>query len=170
LDIAQDRELIPNGETGGLIIFNDQPTSWDAWETDIHHLQTPHPLEFTNIEVHENGPLRASLSSEVKYGQSKIAITISLDAITATLKADSRSFFRFDAKVDWHERHMFLKFEIPLNIHSPNATFETQFGNISRPTHRNTSWDIAKFEVCGHKVGEGHGLRKYTDMPIVILP
>jgi alpha-mannosidase len=34
--------------------------------------------------------------------------------------------------------------ELPLDIHSPNATYETQFGYVQRPTHKNTTWDIAK--------------------------
>ncbi|KAI0076782.1 hypothetical protein K474DRAFT_1597331, partial [Panus rudis PR-1116 ss-1] len=62
--------------------------------------------------------------------------------------------FIFNAK-DWHERHKFLKcsyLELPLDIHSDNATYETQFGFVQRPTHKNTTWDAAKFEVCGHKV------------------
>ncbi len=42
--------------------------------------------------------------------------------------------------------------ELPLDIHNDNATYETQFGHVQRPTHKNTTWDIAKFEVCGHKV------------------
>lgn len=42
--------------------------------------------------------------------------------------------------------------ELPLNIHSDHATYETQFGHVQRPTHKNTTWDMAKFEVCGHKV------------------
>jgi len=36
--------------------------------------------------------------------------------------------------------------ELPLNINSDNATYETQFGHVQRPTHKNTTWDIAK--VC----------------------
>ena len=31
------------------------------------------------------------------------------------------------------------------------ATYDAQFGCVSRQTHKNTSWDSAKFEVCGHK-------------------
>jgi len=77
-----------------------------------------------------------------------------LDAITASLRPKSRSLFLFDAVVDWHERHEFLKFELPLNIHSDNATYETQFGHVQRPTHKNTTWDAAKFEVCGHKYAD----------------
>ena len=44
------------------------------------------------------------------------------------------------------------KVEIPLKIHSDVATYETPFGHVQRPTHKNTTWDLAKFEVCGHKV------------------
>lgn len=81
----------------------------------------------------------------------------------ATVKPDSRSLFRFDAEVDWRERHEFLKcklispisivqlskfwtVELPLNIHNDNAIYETQFGYVQRPTHKNTTWDMAK--VC----------------------
>ena len=42
--------------------------------------------------------------------------------------------------------------EVPLNIHSDVATYEAPFGHVQRPTHKNTTWDLAKFEVCGHKV------------------
>ena len=69
---------------------------------------------------------------------------------TATLtRKSSRSFFRFDAEVDWRERHEFLKFELPLNIKNNYATCETQFRHVhvhvQRPTHKNTTWDMAKF-------------------------
>ena len=41
--------------------------------------------------------------------------------------------------------------EFPWVIKSDVATYETQFGAVQRPTHQNTSWDWAKFEVCGHR-------------------
>ena len=31
-----------------------------------------------------------------------------------------------------------------------HATFGTQFGHLERPTHRNTAWEEARFEVPGH--------------------
>jgi alpha-mannosidase len=34
---------------------------------------------------------------------------------------------------------------------APRATYEIQWGNIERPTHRNTSWDWARFEVAAQK-------------------
>uniref|UniRef100_A0AAX7UVJ3 alpha-mannosidase n=1 Tax=Astatotilapia calliptera TaxID=8154 RepID=A0AAX7UVJ3_ASTCA len=57
----------------------------------------------------------------------------------------------FQFQVQWAESHKFLKVEFPVRVRSPNATYEIQFGHLQRPTHRNTSWDWAKFEVWGHK-------------------
>ncbi|KAJ6573329.1 glycoside hydrolase family 38 protein [Mycena sp. CBHHK59/15] len=154
VDVQLKRELIQEGATGGLVIFEDRPNFWDAWDVEIHHLEKATPLVFSDVSVVAQGPLRASVQAQVKYGQSNINVTISLDAVSASTKAESRSLFRFDAFVDWHQRHEFLKFELPLNIHSDNATYETQFGHLQRPTHKNTTWDMAKFEVCGHKYAD----------------
>ena len=53
--------------------------------------------------------------------------------------------------IDWHEHQILLKSLFPLDIHTNEATFEIQYGNVTRPTHYNTSWDAARFEVCHHK-------------------
>ncbi|KAF8064431.1 glycoside hydrolase family 38 protein [Lyophyllum atratum] len=148
LDVKLGRELIAEGATGGLVIFEDHPNYWDAWDVEIHHLETAKQLEFTNVSVVAQGPLRGSVKAEVKYDKSLISVTVT------SVKENSRSLFHFDAVVDWHQRHEFLKFELPLNIHNDNATYETQFGHVQRPTHKNTTWDIAKFEVCGHKYAD----------------
>lgn len=50
-------------------------------------------------------------------------------------------------QVHWHEAHKFLKVEFPARVRSPQATYEVQFGHLQRPTHHNTSWDWARFEV-----------------------
>src|SRR5258707_14303402 len=56
-----------------------------------------------------------------------------------------------DAHIDWRERHILLKVAFPVDILAPNATYEIQWGNVQRPTHRNTSWDWARFETCAQK-------------------
>lgn len=53
----------------------------------------------------------------------------------------------YQFQVQWAESHKFLKVEFPVRVRSPNATYEIQFGHLQRPTHRNTSWDWARFEV-----------------------
>lgn len=87
---------------------------------------------------------------------SSIKLAVSLDACAP--------YVMFDVCVDWHENRKMLKgilptspylvltfvVEFPVNVLSSEATYSTQFGHIKRPTHKNTSWDIAKFEVPGH--------------------
>ncbi|KAF8309652.1 glycoside hydrolase family 38 protein [Clavulina sp. PMI_390] len=161
-DVLLERELIPEGKTAGLMMFTDRPTYWDAWDTEVYDVKSGKPLEFTSLKVLESGPAYASLESVVKYDKSTIKITISITSLSATLAEDSRSYIRFDADVDWRQRHEFLKFEIPLNIHAQEAIFDAAFGNVARATHRNTSVELAKFEVCGHKYADlseyGYGL------------
>ncbi|KAG8887766.1 Glycoside hydrolase, 38 vacuolar alpha mannosidase [Tulasnella sp. 332] len=156
-DVKAGRELIPQGQTGGMVMFErDMPSYWDAWDAEIHHLETSRPLEFTNVSIFEAGPARATLAAE-----------ISLDAVTATTADSSRPFIRFAAKVDWHERHKFLKFEIPVDIHADTAYFESAFGHVSRPTNKNTTQEAAKFEVCGHRFADlsefGYGVALLTE-------
>ena len=43
---------------------------------------------------------------------------------------------------------------LPIDIHSPHATYGTQFGLIERATHRNTTIEQAKFEVNGHMLAD----------------
>jgi alpha-mannosidase len=57
----------------------------------------------------------------------------------------------FDTHIDWTERHVMLKVAFPVDVLAPQATYEIQWGNVQRPTHRNTSWDWARFETCAHK-------------------
>ncbi|KAH9037516.1 glycoside hydrolase family 38 protein [Lactarius pseudohatsudake] len=146
-DVQLERELIPHGETGGLVIFEDHPNYWDAWDVEIHHLEKAQRLKFSNVKVVASGPLRASVVTDVEYGKSKITTTV-------TPFPHLFNQLVFSAEVDWHERHEFLKFELPLDIHSEVATYETPWGHVQRPTHKNTTWDAAKFEVCGHKFAD----------------
>jgi alpha-mannosidase len=44
-----------------------------------------------------------------------------------------------------------LKVAFPVDVLSPKATYEIQWGNVERPTHRNTSWDWARFETAAQK-------------------
>jgi alpha-mannosidase len=61
----------------------------------------------------------------------------------------------------------FLKVEFPTTIKNTEASYETQFGIVRRPTHYNTTWDMAKFEVCCHKWADlsehGYGVSVLND-------
>lgn len=167
-DVEHSRELIKPGSTGGFVIFQDLPLNWDAWDVDAFHLETKEEVNACEVELAQEGPLRASL--RIKYPLSKasyVEAVVSLDAVSAQPMPDSLAALRFDTFVEWHEQHRFLKFEVPLTIRSEFATYENQFGCCSRPTVRNTTWDRAKFEVVGHKFADlseyGYGVAILND-------
>ena len=97
------------------------------------------------------GPVSVSLEIERKISNSLIRQKI-------TFYADS-AVIRFDTYVDWKEHQHLLKVHFPVDLHTDEATFDIQFGNLTRKIHRNTSWDEARFESCGQKwmdMSEGH--------------
>jgi len=69
--------------------------------------------------------------------------------------------------IDWHERRVLLRALFPLNIRSHEATSETMFGAQRRPTHGNTGWDAARFEVSAHRFCDisepGYGVALMND-------
>ncbi len=144
-DKQNRREVLPAGATANQFqAFEDRPKTPDAWEVDIYYddrMWTADPAE--SIEVVENGPLRVALEVKRRLLNSEIVQRISLAAGSARLD--------FDTTVQWHERHIMLKSAFPVDVLSPVATHEIQWGNVERPTHRNTSWDWARFETCAHK-------------------
>jgi alpha-mannosidase len=83
-DRLADRELLADGLTAGFVIYRDHPRSWDAWEVDISHLETRRALKFSQVNIVETGPVRASVACVIDDGDSKISVKVS-----------SMTFFRF---------------------------------------------------------------------------
>ncbi|KAL2093236.1 hypothetical protein ACEWY4_010548 [Coilia grayii] len=145
--VNTNREAIADGCLGNqFVVFDDVPLYWDAWDVMDYHFQTRKPvLEVVKpATVMSSGGLRGSVCFSLRVsGHSTITQEVILDAECPYLK--------FSTQVEWAESHKFLKVEFPVRVRSPNATYEIQFGHLQRPTHRNTSWDWARFEVWGHK-------------------
>jgi len=141
------KNAIADGSLGNqFVIFDDIPLYWDAWDVMDYHLETRRVVDqvIEKAKIVETGPLRSTI---------EVSLRISPDSIvkqSIVLEADCQ-YLKFITEVDWHEKHKFLKVEFPVRMLSPVATYEIQFGHLQRPTHFNTSWDWAKFEVCGHK-------------------
>lgn len=157
-DYENDREVLAEGQKGNqFVIFDDQPLSFPAWDTELYSLETRREVsQGTEITILENGPLTASVQvKQTISSKSSIISTISLDAYIPPASKKSTipdvSYIKFDCHVEWHETYKFLKVEFPVDVHNDYAAYETQFGYHKRPTHYNTSWDVAKFEVSAHK-------------------
>jgi alpha-mannosidase len=160
-DRRAGREVFAPGQTGNqLIAYEDRPLNFDAWDIDLFYEEKPYAVqEVTSLRIIEEGPVRASVEIVHAYISSRITQRISL----------WRSSPRIDiaTEIDWHERQTLLKAAFPVAINSTRATYEIQFGNVERPTHRNTSWDMARFETYAHRwidVSEGgYGISLLND-------
>jgi alpha-mannosidase len=161
LDHRAGRELVPVGRPANLLqIHPDHPVEWDAWDIDEYYRNTVTDLvDADSVEVVDDGPLLGSVRIVRRFGRSTMDQTV-------TLRAGSR---RIDIRteIDWHESEKVLKAAFPLDIHADLSSAEIQFGHVQRPTHTNTSWDTARFEVYHHRwvhVGEhGYGATLLTD-------
>jgi len=132
---------------GQFYIYNDVPLYWDAWDVMDYHLETRRDLDYSASSQFQN------IASGPIVGVSKFTGTFgngsTLEKYTI-MRADT-AMIEYYVIVDWKEDHKFLKIEFPVDVLTREATYEIQFGHLKRPNHINTSWEMAKFEVCGHK-------------------
>lgn len=141
------REIIKNGEYANeLLAFEDYPKDWDAWEISNYYEEKMWRVD--NV-------IEQSL---VDYGE-KAGIKIKRKFLNSTIIQEICIFknmprIDFDTVIEWNESHILLKAAFPIDVHADKATYDIQFGNVERPTHRNTSWEEAKFEVCAHKFAD----------------
>jgi alpha-mannosidase len=141
---AQREVLAPNAIANQFQLFEDRPMNFDAWDIDAYYDDRVWPAEpASSIAWIECGPLRQTVEIKRRALHSEIVQRISLNHHSPRLD--------FDTTVHWMERNTMLKVAFPVDVLAPQATYEIQWGNVQRPTHRNTSWDWGRFETCAHK-------------------
>jgi alpha-mannosidase len=109
-DTLAKRELIapgPGCNDGGLMIYEDLPLNYDAWDAEIYHLKCGSVITFDKVYAKDGGELRQTLVAEASFGDSKAVLEISLDALEEG--NEGQPSIKVKAKVDWHEKHKFLK-------------------------------------------------------------
>lgn len=133
-----------DGDFNKLRIYDDRPGNYDAWDILPNYTDK-------QIEVRVGTPLHLS------YADGECA------EFVCTLQTDKSEwnmhirFFRQDRgievenNIDWHENHKLAKAEFSCNILTRKALCDTSAGFIERSTHRNTTWQQARFECCHHK-------------------
>lgn len=160
-DRRAEREIIPTGEAANqLQLFQDGPEREAAW--NVHNTLDHRTYDWdrqTSITLRQTGPVCASLRVEKHFRKSRLVQDIIL--------YDRLPRIDFTTWVQWEERQVLLKAGFPLEIRNPDAAFEIQYGIVKRPTHRNTSWEQEKFEVCGHHWADlsetGYGVSLFND-------
>lgn len=144
-DKKAGRQVLKDGERGNVLqAFEDKPVKFNAWDIDIYYPEKMWEVDqVTSMELVEKGEVRLVLRVNKKFLDSEISQDLILYRDVPRID--------FATTIDWKEKEILLKAAFPVDVNASKATFEIQYGNLERATHRNTSWDEAKFEVCFHK-------------------
>ncbi|KQY80677.1 alpha-mannosidase [Paenibacillus sp. Root52] len=160
-DKRAEREILKPGERGNQFhFFHDRPTLWDAWDIDTRYEdQVAGEVQLLKKKLVLAGTTKDVLHFQWKLHQSVITQDV-------VFYHDSPRI-DFETHVDWNEEHKLLKVSFPIDVVTSKATFEIPFGALERPTHRNTSWEQAQYEVCGHRFADvseyGYGVSLLND-------
>lgn len=138
------RSVAPEGQTVGKVTaYQDRPHNHEAWDIKCYFDEKSWDLDFLKAEIIELGSVRAVYKVEREFRASTFTeyycIYNELERIDVNYEAD------------WHEEHVVLKADYPVDVNATKATFDIQFGNVERSTTTNTTWEFAQFEESMHK-------------------
>ncbi len=147
------------GAGNTLCACEDIPLNYDSWNLEDYHEDKKWYInDISSAEAYTDGA-RSGFKIVRRFMSSVITQYITL--------SDYDTRIDFKTVVDWKEKNLLLKTEFCGNVNTDTAVYDTQFGYLTRPTHRNTSWDEARFEVCAHKYGvvadHGKGIALLND-------
>lgn len=160
-DREQGREIVLAGQVANALqAFDDRPAEYDAWNIDPQLDERMWEIrDLSSFEVIQDDGLGIVLQQTRKFLSSSIEQDIVFYRHTRRID--------FRTRVDWKESHVMLKVAFPVDVRSTRAAYEIQFGLVERDTHRNTSWDEARFETCAHKWADlsesGYGVSLMND-------
>ena len=153
------RREVLKGSGNVLTAFEDYPRAYDAWEISEYYTEKSYPVDgVVAFDPFFEGD-RAGFVVERRFNKSVIRQEIALYGHTSRID--------FETELDWHEDHILLKAAFPIDVLANEATYDIQFGSVKRPTHKNTSWDSARFECAAHKFADvseyGYGAAVLND-------
>jgi alpha-mannosidase len=139
-DKVSNREVL--GELGGNLLqfWEDEGQYWDAWNINPNYADRPlSEVVMTCLQTVEWGDVRSVVQVIRQFRSSQFCQDYILERDSPVLKIATR--------VDWQERHIFVKAAFPLNLSAEFATYEIACGAIARTTQPQTPADRAKWEV-----------------------
>ena len=142
-DKELSREWV-NGEFNKLKLYVDCPGNYDAWDILPNYREK-------QVELEVKSPVSVCESD----GES-VTFTVTLATEKSQWEMKIRFFRRsrgieVESNVNWNEKHKLAKMKFQCNILTRKALCDTSAGFIERETHRNTTWQQARFETCHHK-------------------
>lgn len=159
-DKSADREVIPEGKFANVFqIFEDKPRCFDAWELESTIDLKKEEIPCDGNIIKTKNELGYFIHFTYNYNNSKIMQTLCL--------YNDKRRIDFKTIVEWKESQKILKTAFSVDIRGVFARYDVQEGNIVRPITRNTSWEVAKFEVVAHKWADlsetGYGVALLND-------
>ncbi len=148
-DIRNDREIFSGGMTGCRAVVIDDPS--DTWSHDVRSF--PNEIgEFGNavIKITENGPLRATIRTKTTYNASSLVIDWLICAGSPNIEAR--------VTLDWHEHLKMLKFSFPVDVDSPEITYEIPYGHILKEANGDENPGQRWIDITGTSGGKQYGL------------
>ena len=147
---AFDKELGKEFLAGAgnvLSLYNDRPVNYEAWDVDIYY---PRDKKGVVECVSAGTVLRGRAADSVEF----VYRTEHSELRQLVVLAAGSKRLDFITRAEWHEYRTLLRVAFPTAIRAEQATFDIQYGFLERPTHDNTTWDQAKFEVCGQRYAD----------------
>ncbi|HEX2970360.1 MAG TPA: glycoside hydrolase family 38 C-terminal domain-containing protein [Bacteroidales bacterium] len=148
-DKSSGKNIFSGKEGGCLALVIDDPS--DTWSHDIKSFSKVIGSFRNNaIKILESGPLRSSLRSISKYGDSTLTIDWSLCAGSDQVEAE--------VQLDWKEHLKMLKLSFPVDVQSPVTTYETPYGFIERATNGDEDPGQRWIDLTGARENMNYGL------------
>lgn len=133
-----------DGDFNKLKIYTDCPGNYDAWDILPNYKDKQIDIEVAEpLSLLEKDGECASFVTTLKTEKSTWTMIIRLFRRSKGIEVEN--------VVDWHEKHKLAKAEFSCNVLTRKALCDTSAGFIERETHKNTTWQQARFETCHHK-------------------
>ncbi|WP_034340964.1 alpha-mannosidase [Deinococcus misasensis] len=124
--------------------YPDLPRHWEAWDVDPNYATDGQEIKALKAPVLvQSGPLQATIEVEREHNGTRLIQRYVLGLNAKRLDIENHLIC--------HGRRTLWRAQFPLNVRSHEAWYETAYGALARPTHRNTSWQQAQFEVPAHR-------------------
>ncbi|MBO8161493.1 MAG: alpha-mannosidase [Thermosipho sp. (in: Bacteria)] len=126
-----------------LMIYKDIPYFWENWDIDVHYTKSGEQIKAKSIKLVESNPFRKVIEVSYKYEETSI--------IQYYILWNDSDILEIKTNVDWHHRRSLLRVLFPTNILSRYAKVDIDGGYITRPTHQNSNFEKARFEVMAQR-------------------
>ncbi|MBA3364412.1 MAG: alpha-mannosidase [Actinobacteria bacterium] len=132
-------DLVGGRRSGHAVVIRDLSDTWGHGVRAYDEVVSE--FECTSVRLVEQGPVRAILRVESRYGASSLVEEIVLGAQSRHVEVR--------AVLDWRERHKLLKLRFPTAIAADRATYEVPYGHIERPADGHEEPAQAWVDVSG---------------------